>query len=164
MYPFRKILVATEFDSSSRGALDLGSGLAREYAAELVIAHSIEIFVPTYPIAMMPELSSIEGQAKVGLDRVVERIEAVWPRVEGVLLWGSPAEQIIRYAEQHEIDLVVVGTHGRKGPSRWLLGSVAERVTRWCPTPVLTVHEGDDQGRRRLAGGDELEEVRPLTT
>jgi nucleotide-binding universal stress UspA family protein len=164
MYPFRKILVATEFDSSSTGALDLGSGLAREYLADLVIAHSIEIFVPTYPIAMMPELSSIERDTKEGLDRIVQRVEAVWPRVQGVVLWGSPAEQIIRYAEQHAVDLVVVGTHGRKGPSRWLLGSVAERVTRWCPTPVLTVHEGDDQAKRRFLGGEEPQEVRPSPT
>lgn len=145
MYPFRKILVATDFESASSGALDLGSGLAYEYEAQLVIAHAIEIMIPAYPIALMPEVTEIERQAKAGLDAIVERIQAVWPLVTGTLLWGNPAEQVVRYAEEEKVDLVVVGTHGRKGPSRWLLGSVAERVSRAAHVPVLTVHEGDDR-------------------
>jgi universal stress protein A len=150
MYPFRKILVAVDFDAASRGALDLGAGLAREYVAELVIVHALEVFVPPYPVALLPELTPIQQAAQRGLERIVRRVETVWPRVEGKVLWGSPAETITRYAAELDVDLVVVGTHGRKGPSRWLTGSVAEKVTRWCHTPVLTVHEGDDapQGKR----------------
>jgi nucleotide-binding universal stress UspA family protein len=152
MYPFRKILVAVEFDATSRGALDLGAGLAREYEAELIIVHAIEMLIPPYPVAMMPELSGIQASAQQGLDRIIEHVEAVWPRVRGALLWGNPAEQIVRYGEDCDADLIVVGTHGRKGPSRWLLGSIAEKVTRWSRTPVLTVHEGDDQPHRPRAG------------
>lgn len=161
MYPFRKILVAVDFDSASRGALDLGSGLAREYEAELVIVHAIEMFIPPYPVALMPELAPIQEAARQGLDRIVARVEAVWPRVRGALLWGSPAEQIVRYAAELDADLVVVGTHGRKGPSRWMIGSVAEKVTRWCHTPVLTVHEGDDKPQGERPG---IEEVRASPT
>jgi nucleotide-binding universal stress UspA family protein len=145
MYPFRKILVATDFESASAGALDLGSGLAYEYEAQLVIAHAIEIMIPSYPIAVMPEISDLERQAKAELDAIVNRVQVVWPLVTGTLLWGSPAEEVVRYAEDEQMDLVVVGTHGRKGPSRWLIGSVAERVTRAAHVPVLTVHEGDDR-------------------
>jgi nucleotide-binding universal stress UspA family protein len=145
MYPFRKILVATDFDSASAGALDLASGLAHEYEAELVIAHAVEIFVPAYPIALMPEVSTIERTAREGLDAIVSRVHTVWPRVTGTILWGDPAEEVVHYAEEQAVDLVVVGTHGRKGPSRWLLGSVAEKISRAAHVPVLTVHEGDDQ-------------------
>jgi nucleotide-binding universal stress UspA family protein len=145
MYPFRKILVATDFEAASAGALDLGSGLAYEYEAQLVIAHAIEIMIPSYPIAVMPEVSDFERQAKAELDAIVNRVQAVWPLVTGTLLWGNPAEEVVRYAEDEKMDLVVVGTHGRKGPSRWLIGSVAERVTRAAHVPVLTVHEGDDR-------------------
>lgn len=156
MYPFRKILTAVDFDAASRGALDLGAGIARQYEAELVIVHALEILVPPYPMALMPELAPIQQATQSGLDRIVERVEAVWPRVRGALLWGNAAESIVRYAEEIEVDLVVVGTHGRKGPSRWLIGSVAEKVTRWCHTPVLTVHEGDDQPHGK---GIDFEEV-----
>lgn len=161
MYPFRKILVAVDFDAASRGALDLASGLARQYEAELVVAHSVEIFIPPYPVALMPELSPIQNAAQEGLDRIIARLETVWPRVRGALLWGSPGEQIVRYAEQQDVDLVVVGTHGRKGPSRWMIGSVAENVTRWCHTPVLTVHEGDDRAHGKRP---EIEDVRAAPT
>jgi nucleotide-binding universal stress UspA family protein len=163
MYPFRKIMVAMDFDSASRGALDLGTGLAREYEAELVIVHAVEMLVPPYPIALMPELPVIQQAAQSGLERIIRRVEAVWPRVRGTVLWGSPAEVIVRYAEEIGVDLVVVGTHGRKGPSRWLLRSVAEKVTRWSRSPVLTVHEGDDQSRGHRAELDE-DEVRPPPT
>lgn len=152
MYPFHKILVATDFQAASSGALDLGSGLAYEYEAELVIAHAIEILIPAYPVALMPEVPDIERSAKVGLDAIVERVQAVWPLVTGVLLWGSPAEQVVRYAEAQNVDLIVVGTHGRKGPSRWLLGSVAEKVSRAAHVPVLTVHEGDDRPNTNEVG------------
>lgn len=161
MYPFRKILVAVDFDSASRGALDLGAGLAREYEAELVVVHAMEMLIPPYPIALMPELTPIQQAAQSGLDRILERLETVWPRVRGALLWGNPAETIVRYADEIDADLVVIGTHGRTGPSRWLLGSVAEKVTRWCHTPVLTVHEGDDQPHGKKAG---IEEVRASPT
>jgi nucleotide-binding universal stress UspA family protein len=161
MYPFRKILVAVDFDAASRGALDLGAGIAREYEAELVIAHAVEIFIPPYPVAVMPELAPIQEAAASGLERIVRRVEAVWPRVRGIVLWGAAAEKIVAYAHEMDADLVVVGTHGRHGPSRWLIGSVAEHVTRACHTPVLTVHEGDDQphGKRM-----ELEGSRPSPT
>jgi nucleotide-binding universal stress UspA family protein len=151
MYPFRKILVAVDFEPASSGALDLGSGLALEYEAELVIAHSVELLIPSYPMALMPEVNDIERAAKEGLDHIVERVQAVWPRVSGALLWGSAAEQVIRYADDEHVDLLIVGTHRRKGPSRWLLGSVAEQVTRAAHVPVLTVHSDAEQSEVRAS-------------
>ena len=143
MYPFRKILVAVDFEPASAGALDLASGLALEYEAELVVAHAVELLIPSYPMALLPEVDDLERAARDGLDHIVERVHAVWPRVSGALLWGSAAEQVIRYADDEQMDLVIVGTHRRKGPSRWLLGSVAEQVTRAAHVPVLTVHTDD---------------------
>jgi nucleotide-binding universal stress UspA family protein len=56
------------------------------------------------------------------------------------MLLGDPAEEIVRYAHEHEVDLIVMGTHGREGVMRMVIGSVAETVVRRAPCPVLTVH------------------------
>ena len=62
---------------------------------------------------------------------------------EPVFAVGFPAGSLVGYAAAHDIDLIVIGTHGRSGASRWLLGSVAEAVVRAAACPVLTVHDAD---------------------
>jgi nucleotide-binding universal stress UspA family protein len=150
MYPFRKILVATDFGESSARALELATGLAREYGADLTIVHAVELLIPPYPVALMADPATIEASAQQGLDSVVERIQEVLPQARGVLLLGNPAEKIIEHAEHEGVDLVVVGTHGRRGPSRWLMGSVAEKVVRSCHVPVLTAHDQDHRAAERV--------------
>ena len=140
MQPFRKIVVATDFGGSSERALERASDLAIRYSAELTVVHAVELLVPPYPIALMPEPGHIEAAAEQGLLSVVERVQATVPGARSMLLRGSPAEQILSFVEENAVDLVVVGTHGRKGPSRWLLGSVAEKIVRSCRAAVLTVH------------------------
>lgn len=81
-----------------------------------------------------------DGQA--ALDRVTEQGEAAGVDVETALVEGSPSREIVRYAEETGCDLVVMGTHGRGGIDRLLLGSVAERVVRSSTVPVLTVRVG----------------------
>jgi nucleotide-binding universal stress UspA family protein len=66
--------------------------------------------------------------------------------VEGVFKVGSPFEQILAVAAQEGCDLVVLGTHGRRGIAHAALGSVAEKVVRLCPVPVLTVHAAPEPG------------------
>ena len=79
------------------------------------------------PTAPQPSLDALAGEIGGGL-RVLSAVES-----------GSPAAQIVRYAERNGVDLIVLGTHGRTGVTRALLGSVAERVVRTAPCPVLTV-------------------------
>ena len=102
----------------------------------------MEILVPAFPFALTPDPEHIAAAAEQGLLSVVERVQATVPGARSVLLRGSPAEQILSFVDDNAVDLVVVGTHGRKGPSRWLLGSVAEKIVRSCRAAVLTVHDG----------------------
>ena len=142
MEAFRKIVVATDFGDSSEHALELASDLAKRYSAELIVVHVVEILIPTFPIALTPEPEHVAAAAQLGLLSVVERVQATVPGARSVLLRGSPAEQILSFVDENAVDLVVVGTHGRKGPSRWLLGSVAEKIVRSSRGAVLTVHDG----------------------
>lgn len=138
MAPFRKIVVATDFGPSSRRAVDAGVGIAAKYDAELIIVHAVEPFVPPYPVALMPD-RTLEGAAVAELGREAARVLDALPSVKTELLHGGAADQVTTFAERHAADLVVVGTHGRRGPSRWFLGSVAEKIVRASRVPVLIV-------------------------
>lgn len=141
MQPFRKIVVATDFGDSSERALERASDLANRYSAELIVVHAVEVALPAFPIALTPEPEHAYAAAQLGLLSVVERVQATVPGATSTLLRGGPADQILSFVEANAVDLVVLGTHGRKGPSRWLLGSVAEKVVRSCRVEVLTVHD-----------------------
>jgi nucleotide-binding universal stress UspA family protein len=80
-----------------------------------------------------------EQQAKEVLTNLRDPAWGQPPRVLTEVRWGSPVEAIVDYASQHQIDLVVIATHGRTGLSHALLGSVAERIVREAPCPVLTI-------------------------
>lgn len=139
MDPFRKIVVATDFSESSERALQRAGDLAKRYSAELIVVHVVEVLSPAFPVALTPEPAHVAAAVQLGLLSVVERLQAIVPAARSVLLKGHPAEQVVSFAEDQAADLVVVGTHGRKGPSRWLLGSVAEKIVRSCSAEVLTV-------------------------
>jgi nucleotide-binding universal stress UspA family protein len=118
-----QILVATDFSDSAEAAFDVAVQYARALHARL---HLLHVFS--------------EGEIEVTrllADMVAKAGGDVPVTVAGT--GGDPAEEILRYAERHPIDLIVVGTHGRTGMSRLLLGSVAERVVRGVRCPVLVV-------------------------
>jgi nucleotide-binding universal stress UspA family protein len=139
MRAFQKIVVATDFGPSSRRAIDAAMSIAERYRAELVMVHAVEPFIPPYPIALMPEQGTFRSAAQAELETEAERVRAVLPGARQELLTGAAADAVTRYAEESAADLIVIGTHGRRGPSRWLLGSVAEKIVRASRVPVLTV-------------------------
>lgn len=141
MEPFRTIVVATDFGESSSQAVLRAADLAQRYASELIVIHVVESATPAFPLALTPEPEHVAAVVTQGLLSVVERLQETVPGARSVLLKGSPAHQIVTFVEENAVDLVVVGTHGRSGPSRWLLGSVAEKVVRSCSTAVLTVRD-----------------------
>lgn len=134
MIRIRKILYATDFSSHSNQAYFHAVALAESHGASLTI-----VFVHT------PAFRAPEGAGRAA-DRdywrtQLEQIRPVDSRipVHHVLLEGDPAAEIVRHAEDSAIDLIVMGTHGRSGLERLLMGSVAEKVMREAPCSVLVV-------------------------
>ena len=139
------IVVATDFSEAAAAALKLGSTMARDTHARLLIVH-----VETPEVVYGGEeldtwVQPLENSvARQQLERVVPPDPAVL--YEHHLLTGSPADEIVRFAEQKSANLIVVGTHGRSGAMRLLLGSVAESVVRHASCPVLTVKAAPREG------------------
>jgi nucleotide-binding universal stress UspA family protein len=139
MSPLRTILFATDFSKSAACAFDLACTLARDHAAKLVILH-----VATPPPIVMPEGVVVEVNDAAYRADLKKQLSAVRPtdssiRVEHQLELGDPATEILRVAKEAGADWLVMGTHGRTGLFRLLMGSVAEQVLRGASCPVLTV-------------------------
>ena len=140
------ILVPTDGSTATTRAVDHAVELAEFHDATL---HSLYV-VNTATFASLPMESSFEGVASMldregeaALDSVDAAAEARGVPTERNLVDGSPAREIVRYAEDAGCDLVVMGTHGRGGIDRLLLGSVTERVVRASNVPVLTIRAAD---------------------
>ena len=141
----QRILVAHDLSEASDDALRTAVEMAQKHGAALTILHVYAI-----PVLPMPEGYVLQTPATVmEIQRVVHdgltvartRAEALGAeRVDIQALAGAAADEIVRYARDRRYDLIVMGTHGRRGLVRMILGSVAEAVVRRAPCPVLTVH------------------------
>ena len=139
---FKHILVATDFSDCSAHAVDIGVELAEQFSAELTLVHTWEVPNLGYGAALYfpgDMLTPIEQAAQRELDAAATELQKRLPRAKAVLRAGVPWDEIIAAAATAHADLIVLGTHGRRGVSRALLGSVAERVVRLSPVAVLTV-------------------------
>jgi len=138
------ILVPHDFSDTAQCALDYALALAEKFAARVTIVHTYEVPLLSYPEgpAITAELvGQVQAAAKAALDGVVARSKGrPGVAVDGDLREGPPWAEIIAAATEGGADLIVIGTHGRRGLSRALLGSVAEKVVRSATCPVLTVH------------------------
>ena len=152
MITLRNILVATDFSEPSDAALTYGRALARNFGATLHVVHVVGN-VPTvvygaeaYALSM-PELQQeIEDSARKQLAALlIDNDPQPMPKREVVIASDSPAAAIVDYAARERIDLIVVGTHGRGAVAHLLMGSVAERVVRTAPCPVLTVRHPEHE-------------------
>ena len=140
----RRIVCAVDFSEFSDYALTYATEFANVFDAELHLIHVLELpFMPTYAMAGLPELSvptdQLEEQARQHMDELTKKTQAEHANVTGVVRIGSAFLEIIRYAQELSADLVVVGTHGRTGLTHMIIGSVAEKVVRKAPCPVLSV-------------------------
>ena len=144
MHPLRRILVTTDFSDVAENAVAYARDLAEALGTELWMLHVYEIPMLSFPIegagistaSWAADLSS-HWQKK--LDASAERQRGRGVAVTALLRNGVAHDEIKRVAEERGADLIVMGTHGRTGASRVLLGSVAERVVRTATRPVLTV-------------------------
>lgn len=134
------ILLPTDGSQGMDGVTDHAYTLARDHDATL---HAVYV-VETASLTSLPMESSMEGVSQILYEEGHEALQSVEERVEDIdlettMLEGSAAREIVAAAKEQDCDLVVMGTHGRSGFDRLLLGSVAERVVRSSPVPVLTV-------------------------
>lgn len=142
----RHVLVALHFGDHSQRALEVGSELAQQLGATLTLVHVWSIptsmFGPELPLPMI----DFEKEARDALDAGLALAKARVPGAQGVLRFGIPAREILAVAAERSADLIVLGTHGRKGLPRMFLGSVAEKVARRTEVPVLIVSAHDRTG------------------
>ena len=138
MMPIKTILHPTDFSKPSEYALRLACALARDYQARLLLVHVVE------PPVYYGELGMAVPLPADFHESLLERLSRLVPvecgiLVETILVEGNASQQILRVAEEHHCDLIILGTHARTGLSRVLLGSVAEDVIRHSRFPVLTL-------------------------
>jgi nucleotide-binding universal stress UspA family protein len=139
----KRILVPTDFSESANHALAYGISFAREYEAELVLLHVIETLSVGYasdlfPVPMAEVLEEITAYARGELAKLAEQAGERGVTARQVVVQGKPATEVIRYAKEQAIDMIVLGTHGRGVLDHALFGSTTERVVRKAPCPVLT--------------------------
>ncbi len=135
---YHKILFATDLSAGSDAAFEYATALARDSGALLLIVH-VEEFPVAYAAGEMVTMpvDFPNPVLREVLERVVPSDKSI--RYEHRLMLGNPAELIVRLAAEQHVDLIVIGTHGRTGLSRVLMGSVAESVLRHAKCPVLAV-------------------------
>jgi len=143
----KTILVPHDFGTGSEHALTYAADLAKALGAEVVVMHAFEIPVIGFPdgaLVATPELASrvLEG-ANTGLERAIAAHKNAGVPLRSMVKQGPTWQTIIETATEIGAGMIVMGTHGRHGLPRALLGSVAEKVVRAAHCPVLTVHSSD---------------------
>jgi nucleotide-binding universal stress UspA family protein len=145
MIRLKKILVATDFGETSEAALMYGRDLARGFDATLDVLHVVQNAYTQFGteayVSVLPDLQrDVEDAAKTRLQALLSDEDRTALHATPVILTsGAPASAIVDYANEARIDLIIMGTHGRGALAHMLMGSVAERVVRTAPCPVLTV-------------------------
>lgn len=143
MKPFRHVVAATDFSACSNVAVDAAIELAQRYDAALTLVHVVEI--PSYAYAGMETMpvdlvTPVHEAAREALQKALteaqQRIPTATAKLEPA---GVPWQRIVAMVREAGGDLIVMGTHGRTGIKHALIGSVAERVVRHSPVPVLTI-------------------------
>jgi nucleotide-binding universal stress UspA family protein len=151
MLALKTILVPTDFSEASEAALEYAKGLAAAFGASIHVVHvtedllahawSAEVYV-----ASMPNLrEEIDREARERLAAMLTDAEREQFRVTATVIAGNPFLEVVRYAKANSVDLIVMGTHGRGPIAHMLMGSVAEKVVRKSPCPVLTVRSAQHE-------------------
>lgn len=140
----RTIVVATDFGPSAEAALDKAIALAKKLDARIYLVHTYQLPIVGFPdgalVASAELVSRIIAGADAAFKRALEKRAGAGVPIETVLEQADAREGILAVAKRVNAEMIVVGTHGRKGIARALIGSVAESIVRTASVPVLTVH------------------------
>jgi len=145
MIRIARILVPTDFSEFSKCAIRYGCEMARRFNAEVTFLHVVEDIHPLVAdpgvfVGTAVELvGSLRQSAEKGLENFIPQEWTDGLTVHRKVVVGVPFLEVVRYAKENQTDLLIVTTHGRTGLAHVLLGSVAERIVRKSPCPVLTV-------------------------
>lgn len=155
-----RILFPTDLSEPARLAQKYAVSLAEQFGAELHLLHVIPPLPVTADLNMawLPQMADQRDEIELAKQWLAKEVGEDWQakhRTVQCVEVGFAVDEIVRYASEHQIDLIVCGTHGRSGISHVLLGSVAEKLVRVAPCPVLTVHPG---GHQFLAKDDSNQE------
>lgn len=152
MITLKNILVATDFSEPSDAALSYGRALAQNFKATLHVVHVVGTLSSLvyggegYAVSLPDLQQEVEDAARKQLfDLLVDNDEHPLPTRRVLLTSNAPAVAIVEYAGRERVDLIVTGTHGRGGVAHLVMGSVAERVVRTAPCPVLTVRHPEHE-------------------
>lgn len=151
---YERILLPTDGSASMTPVIDHAAALASEHEA---LVHAVYV-VDTRSFSSLPMETSWEGVTDLLDEQGQQAVEEVHRQigdqvdVEGVVTRGIPSTEIVDHARENDCDLIVMGTHGRGGLNRLLLGSVAERVVRTSEVPVLTVRVSEPTTPSRVRG------------
>ena len=145
MVEIKKILFPCDFTENSTKILPYALSLSEKYGAIIYILHVVEDFskwggfyIPHIPLEHFQE-AAMKGAERT-LDKVCEEKLQRCPNFQKRILFGDPATEILKIIDGEGIDLVVMGTHGRKALDHVFFGSVAENVVKKSPVPVLTIN------------------------
>lgn len=143
---FKNILVPTDCGPAARRAAEIACGIAAESGASITLLHVWTVPLPSYAQGLTFPLEEMEAAGRQALDAEAARVREKCPsvNVKTMLLPGLAFRAVLEAIQEHGFDVVVMGTHGRKGLEHLFLGSVAENVVRAAPVPVMTVHAPDD--------------------
>ncbi len=144
----KRILFPTDFLQGAKEAIVYAADLAKKYNARLYIIHVIHdvtkatgLYVPH--VGMDEILKSLDEEAQKEIKRVYLEELRGYDRIEYGVLRGIPYEEIVRFAKDNDIDLIVMASHGRRGLDRLFFGSTAEKVVKYAPCPVLVVRASE---------------------
>ncbi len=137
----KKILVPVDFSENSKKILDSASDIAGKFGAALSVVFVVQsfddysgFFVPHMPVA------KFEEEMVQGAEQKMDSFLGGYEGLEAKVLIGDVGEEVVRYAEEIGIDMIIMGTHGYKGLEKVMFGSVAEKVVKTAPCPVLTIN------------------------
>jgi nucleotide-binding universal stress UspA family protein len=154
------ILCPVDFSRTADKAMEYAGALAQRFNADLTVLHVIYdplditcSHIPHPPLEQLREERIREAERL--LERRVHRALGSVPRAKIAVVAGPPYARIIRYAREHQVDLIVMGTQGLSGLDRWIMGSTAERVVRTSPCPVVSIRAEAEPRQGGAGGGGE---------
>src|SRR5436190_1209410 len=151
MIDLHRILLPTDFSKFSQNALTYAAAFAEKFGAELYLLHvvpDLALFIPdaiTVTPPVTPSVDQLTVATRAAFDRLIKENHFEHLSIHQEVRTGTPFYEIIQYAKEVDVDLIVMGTHGHTGLAHVLLGSVTEKVVRKAPCPVLTVRHPEHE-------------------